>query len=59
MIAIVPLIPAYFIIAMMVHGHYYIHELLDGSNAARRALFWPLYLIRWLVVNFVLAIMGK
>lgn len=59
MISLVFLIPVYAIIGLMVHGHYYLHLVADGSESTRRALFWPLYLVRWLVVNFVLAIMGK
>lgn len=59
MISLVFLIPVYAIIGLMVHGHYYLHLGADGSESTRRALFWPLYFVRWLVVNFILAIMGK
>jgi hypothetical protein len=59
MIYIIFAIPVYFIIALAIHSHYYIHTLVDSSYANRRAIFWPLYFVRWLVVNFILAVMGK
>lgn len=58
MISIVFLIPIYGIIGFTVYSHYYLHIGAEGSEAARRAVFWPLYCVRWVVVNLILAIRG-
>jgi hypothetical protein len=58
MIVLVLFIPFYAVIGLFVHGHHYLHLDADGNNATRHAIFWPLYFIRWLLVNFILAIRG-
>jgi hypothetical protein len=58
MIALVLLIPFYAVIGLFVHGHQYLNLYASGSVATRHAVFWPLYFVRWLVANFVLAIRG-
>lgn len=49
----------YFVVSLCVHGYHYVTLLSDASNATRHALFWPMYLARWLVTNFILAIKGR
>ena len=49
----------YFVVALCVHGYHYVTLLSDASNATRHALFWPLYLARWVVTNFILAVKGR
>lgn len=58
MISLVFLIPIYVGFALAVYSHYYLHLVADGSESTRRAIFWPLYAVRWLVVNLILAIRG-
>jgi hypothetical protein len=57
MIAIL-LLPAYVVVGFLVFTYYHIETNEDGSSVARYVMFWPLYFVRWLVVNFVLAIRG-
>ena len=50
---------AYMLGAVPTFMYYYIDLLESCSESLRRSIFWPLYTIRWLVSNFLLAILGK
>lgn len=55
---LVVLLPFYVVVGFLVFTYYHCETSEDGSSIARRVIFWPLYFVRWLVVNFVLAIRG-
>lgn len=54
-----PIMLAYFMVGLVMYLHHYINNVSDNTIAARHGVFWPLYLVRWLIVNFILAIKGR
>ena len=52
-----------FVLYMAVAWFVCLGGILDMSTSSdltwRRAVFWPLYAIRWLVVNLLLAFKGQ
>jgi len=58
MILIILCSPLYLAISFMVF-FYHINDIRNSDGyAARHAIFWPLYLIHWVVRSFILAIRG-
>ena len=55
---IAPIILAYAMIVLVWFLINWITLLEDTNTSFRYALFWPLYAIRWLVENILLAIKG-
>lgn len=55
---LVVLLPFYVVVAFIVYAYYHIETSEDGSSIARRVIFWPLYAVRWMIANFILAIRG-
>lgn len=54
------LITVYLVTLCVIALHYYLERVeLPVSDGMRRAVFWPLYLVRWLAVSFILAIKGE
>lgn len=53
---------AAFLIYIVVGLFVAFYQALDfgtsGDYALRRAVFWPLYTIRWIISSFILAIKG-
>ncbi len=49
---------AYIAIGMFIAFYYALDMGTSGDYAVRRAVFWPLYTIRWIVTSFILALRG-
>lgn len=49
---------AYIIVGFFVAFYQALDLGTSGDYALRRAVFWPLYTIRWIVTSFILAIKG-
>ena len=55
---IAPIILAYAMIVLVWFLINWITFLEDTNTSFRYALFWPLYAVRWVVENILLAIKG-
>lgn len=52
-------ISVYFVIAGLLALRGIIFEIDSNDAEYRRSVFWPIYTVRWLAVNAVLAFKGK
>lgn len=55
---IAPLVFAYVFVAVVVALYQLLEMVNPADDSFRLAIFWPLYAVRWFVVNLILAIRG-